>query len=68
MCTMHDDFVLNNYSKDYFIRNGYLKTGSKNLVTSIYLDFRLFDSIFESSLLLVTIAGIIHISKRDDVQ
>ena len=33
-------------------------TGAKNLVAAIYLDFRLFDTIFESLLLLVSVIGV----------
>ncbi len=56
----------NSFSKDFYIQNTYKDTGSKNLVTGIYLDYRLFDSIFEASILLVSVTGIIFMSKRDD--
>ncbi len=55
----------NRYSWDYYITNGYRETGSNNLVTGIYLDYRLFDSIFEASILLVSVTGIIFITKKD---
>jgi len=54
------------YSKEYFVANSLEETGSSNIVTSIYLDYRLFDSIFEASILLIAVTGIIFISKRDD--
>lgn len=53
-------------SKDYFLNNTYKDTGSKNIVTGIYLDYRLFDSIFEASILIIAVSGIIFMSKRDD--
>lgn len=53
-------------SKEYYLTNTYKDTGSKNIVTGIYLDYRLFDSIFEASILIITVSGIIFISKRDD--
>ena len=53
-------------SKDYYLRNTYSDTGSKNIVTGIYLDYRLFDSIFEASILIIAVSGIIFMSKRDD--
>ncbi len=56
---------INSLSKDFFIRNGYANTGAKNIVAAIYLDYRLLDSVFESSLLLVTIAGVLHIAKSE---
>ena len=53
-------------SKDYYLNNTYSETGSKNIVTGIYLDYRLFDSIFEASILIIAVSGIIFMSKRDD--
>ncbi|SKC64911.1 hydrogen gas-evolving membrane-bound hydrogenase subunit E [Maledivibacter halophilus] len=53
-------------SKEYFINNAISETGSNNIVTAIYLDYRLFDSIFEASILLIVVSGIIFISKKDD--
>lgn len=57
---------IDTFSKDYFFKNTYVETGSKNIVTGIYLDYRLFDSIFEAGILLVSVTGIIFMSKRDD--
>ncbi|EOD01867.1 hypothetical protein [Caldisalinibacter kiritimatiensis] len=53
-------------SKDYYLYNTYSDTGSKNIVTGIYLDYRLFDSIFEASILIIAVSGIIFMSKKDD--
>ncbi|MDA0871991.1 MAG: hypothetical protein O2987_03865, partial [Firmicutes bacterium] len=44
--------------------NGYLDTGSRNLVTAIYLDYRLFDSLFEAGILLVAVSGVLWISQH----
>lgn len=60
------DFNINTYTKDYLMENGYMETGSKNLITAVYLDYRLYDSIFEAGILLVTVSGIIFMSKKDD--
>lgn len=57
---------LNTSSKDYYIRNALEETGSKNIVTAIYLDYRLFDSLFEAAILLIAVSGIIFMSKKDD--
>lgn len=51
--------------ENYYIKNTYKETGSKNYVTGIYLDYRLFDSIFEASTLLIAVAGIVFISKEE---
>jgi len=53
-------------TKDYYIENTLYETGSKNIVTGIYLDYRLFDSIFETSLLLITVSGITFMYNKDD--
>lgn len=58
--------VVDSYSKDYFVSNTLNETGSQNIVTGIYLDYRLFDSIFEAGILLITVTGIIFMSKKDD--
>lgn len=39
-----DELIYNHTSKNYYIENGLYETSSKNLVTAIYLDYRLFDS------------------------
>lgn len=57
---------LNTSSKDYYISNTLDETGSKNIVTGIYLDYRLFDSLFEAGILLIAVSGIIFMSKKDD--
>jgi multisubunit Na+/H+ antiporter MnhB subunit len=58
-------FFVNELSSDYFIYNTFIEVGSRNIVTGIYLDYRLFDSIFEAGILLVAVAGVIFMSKKD---
>lgn len=57
--------LYNSAGKDFFYQNGYQDTGSKNLVTAIYLDYRLFDSLFEAGILLVAVSGVIWISQHN---
>lgn len=57
--------IYNAFGRQYFQLNGFMETGSRNLVTAIYLDYRLIDSIFEAGILLIAVAGIIWISKHD---
>ena len=52
--------------KDYIMERGYMETGAKNLVSAIYLDYRLFDSLFETGILLITVAGIVFMAKSDE--
>lgn len=56
---------LDKSSENYYITNTLNDTGSANIVTGIYLDYRLFDSIFEASILLITVSGIIFMNKKD---
>ena len=57
--------LYNDFGRQYFQDNAFVQSGSKNLVTAIYLDYRLFDSLFEAGILLIAVAGIIWISKHD---
>jgi len=59
------DALYNNAGKIFFSQNGYLDTGSKNLVTAIYLDYRFFDSLFEAGILLVAVSGVLWISQHN---
>lgn len=56
--------VYNDFGKQYFLINGFNQTGSRNLVTGIYLDYRLFDSLFEAGILLIAVSGVMWISQH----
>ena len=56
----HDFDLAKQYTQDTFT-----DTGSKSPVTGIYLDYRLYDSLFESLLLIVSVIGIRYLNKRD---
>lgn len=56
---------INYDSKNYYIDNALEEVHSKNIVTGIYLDYRLFDSIFEAGILLVSVAGVIFMARED---
>ncbi len=49
---------------DYYIYNSYADTGASNSVTGIYLNYRIFDTLFETLLLLVSVIGIIYFSRH----
>lgn len=55
----------NSFSYDYFTQNTFNEIGAKNVVTGIYLDYRLFDSIFEAGILFVVAAAILFMGKED---
>lgn len=52
------------YLKNYYVENTITDTKSNNAVTAIYLNYRLFDSLFETLMLLVSVMAVIHFSKR----
>lgn len=58
--------VFDSTSYDYFTQNTYKEVGSKNMVTGIYLDYRLFDSLLEAGILFIVTAGILFMSKKDE--
>jgi len=59
------ELMYNTFAKNYYLENGFYQTYARNLVTGIYLDYRLFDSIFEAGILLIAVSGILWISKQD---
>ncbi len=54
--------IYNPAGKDFFAANGLDDTGSRNLVVAIYLDYRLFDTILEASILLLAVSGVMWFS------
>ena len=48
----------------FYLENSLPDTGAANAVTGIYLNDRLYDTLFETLLLLVCAAAIIHLSWR----
>lgn len=49
----------------YIITNFQQDTGALNAVTGIYLDYRAFDTLFETLTLLVSVIGIIYFSRHE---
>ncbi|MBH1939347.1 hypothetical protein I5677_00405 [Mobilitalea sibirica] len=50
----------------YYIQNFYQDTHAKNGVTAIYLNYRVFDSIFETLILLASATAVISFSRRQE--
>jgi multicomponent Na+:H+ antiporter subunit B len=49
-------------AKAYVLENHNTETGAKNAVTAIYLNYRLWDTIFEAMLLLLSAMAVIYFS------
>lgn len=49
----------------YYLDNFAADTGSLNTVTAIYLNYRMYDTFFETLLLLVSVIGIIYFSRHE---
>jgi multicomponent Na+:H+ antiporter subunit B len=49
----------------YYTNNTLKDTGAENIVTGIYLNYRLYDTFFEALMLLVSVIGIIRFSRHD---
>lgn len=54
--------------RDHIVRSSYHMTGIKNTVTAVYLNYRYFDTIIETSVLMFTTIACVYIStfKRED--
>lgn len=67
LCISLDIVPLDNSTDvlNYYVDNSLEETGSVNVVTSIYLNYRVFDTIFETLLLLISIIGIIYFSRHE---
>ena len=48
----------------YYIQNFYVDTGAQNGVAAVYLNYRVFDSVFETLMLLVSVLAVIHFTGR----
>ncbi|TVR58426.1 MAG: hypothetical protein EA426_09915 [Spirochaetaceae bacterium] len=59
---VHDTHTeaLDNDLHVYYRENFYSDTGAENAVAAIYLNYRMYDTIFEALILLVSIIGMIH--------
>ena len=52
-------------AKDYILANHNSETGALNSVTSIYLNYRLWDTLFEAMVLMLSALAVISFSWRE---
>lgn len=48
--------------RTFYLENALSQTGAVNSITSIYLFYRYYDTLFETLMLLFSIIGVIHMS------
>lgn len=51
--------------KNYYIQYFIIDTAALNSVAAIYLNYRVFDTLFETLLLLISVIGIIYFSRHE---
>ena len=54
------------YLKDLYMSLFSSEVGGENAVTAIYLGYRMYDTLFEALMLLVSIVAVVHLSHHDD--
>ncbi|MBN1891287.1 MAG: hypothetical protein JW780_00770 [Clostridiales bacterium] len=59
---------VDSYLSEYFIRSSFEDTGASNAVAAIYLNYRMFDSLFETLMLMVSVVAVIHLSWRNKLE
>ena len=60
--------IYNDAARVYYQLYGYQQTGSLNLVTGIYLDYRLLDTLFEAGILLIAVTGVSWIAQHENIE
>ncbi|MDO9493017.1 hypothetical protein [Acetobacterium sp.] len=58
------NLVANPQIADFYLENFHADTHTQNAVAAIYLNYRVFDSIFETLILLVSVSAVIIFSWR----
>ena len=56
------DSPINTYVKDKYLAGFMNDVGGENAVTAIYLGYRMYDTLFEALMLLVSVVGVSHMS------
>ncbi len=59
---LHETYSENMYPDAYhtYIERGYEETKVRNLVSAIYLNYRVFDTIFETILLAISVTAVVY--------
>jgi len=57
---------VNTYLRDLYLTRFRFDVGGENAVTSIYLGYRVYDTLFEALMLLISVVGVAHMSWRSE--
>ena len=60
------DSPVSTYVKDKYLEGFMRDVGGENTVTAIYLGYRMYDTLFEALMLLVSVVGVAHMSVYGD--
>ena len=60
------DIEINTHVKDRYLAGFMSEVGGENAVTAIYLGYRMYDTLFEALMLLVSVVGVAHMSRYGD--
>ena len=58
--------AVNTYVKDIYLSRFVQDVGGENAVTAVYLGYRMYDTLFEALMLLVSVMGVAHMSWYSD--
>jgi len=71
MCLMFIRFIPGGYASTYlmyqYITMFQSDVGGENAVTAIYLAYRLYDTVFEALMLVVSVVAVVHLSRFDEL-
>ncbi|MCG8501786.1 MAG: hypothetical protein MJB12_15485 [Firmicutes bacterium] len=57
--------ILPNEIFEYYKESFFKDTGAQNAVAAIYLNYRVYDTLFEALMLLIGVIGIIYFSRHE---
>jgi multicomponent Na+:H+ antiporter subunit B len=60
------DYEYMEQAKNYILANHTSETGALNAVTAIYLNYRLWDTLFEAMILMLSVLAVISFSHRSE--
>ena len=66
--TVRYDASVPNEIARYYSEFAYQETGALNAVTAIYLNYRVYDTLFEALMLLISILAIIYFSRHEEYE